>query len=67
MRELADLTSLERRYLRVDVDVALGDALRTTHLDAKEAKQVAKRTSKVIAKARSKTRFQALDRRRQFA
>ncbi|MEZ5136571.1 MAG: DUF2252 domain-containing protein [Acidimicrobiales bacterium] len=62
MRELADLTSLERRYLRVDVDVALGDALRTTHLDAKEARQVAKRTSKVIAKARSKTRFQALDR-----
>ena len=57
MAELAELSALERRYLRIDIDAVL-DALRT----AEGAGKQLRRTEKQVAKARRKDRFNALER-----
>ncbi|MBX3287428.1 MAG: DUF2252 domain-containing protein [Actinobacteria bacterium] len=57
MADLAELSALDRRYLRIDIDAVI-DALRA----AEGAEQQLKRTEKQVAKARRKDRFNALER-----
>jgi uncharacterized protein (DUF2252 family) len=56
MAELAELSALERRYLRIDIDDVL-EAVRDAHRDLDVS-----RAEKQVAKARRKDRFNALER-----
>ena len=60
--ELAELTSVERRYLHVTPDDVTQTILQYGALGDKQRKKLLKRSGKVQRKARSKTSFQALDR-----
>ena len=61
MRRLAELSTLDVWYSRIDVATLLEELQASAMSGSKTAKRMAERTAKTVAKARTRTSLQALD------